>query len=282
LIGDYPRELKRRELRRLELRMPDDPPILRETLAAAAVVVLTLNRPEALNALSDRVMAALGDELTAIESDESVRCVVLLGAGRAFAAGADVNEMSLLEDGTATSAVEGYLDRWQRVRRFEKPLIAGVQGFCLGGGLELALGCDIVVAADDARFGLPEVSLGLIPGAGGTQLTPRAIGKSLAMEMILAGRVLSADEALAHGLCSRVVAREALRDEAIALARVIAGRPPVALRLAKRAVADAFETTLEEGARRELDAFVRVSGTDDAREGMRAFVEKRPPVWSGR
>jgi enoyl-CoA hydratase len=280
LIGDYPRELKRRDARPRELRMPDDPPILRETLADAAVVVLTLNRPEALNALSDRVMEALGEELTAIESEESVRCVVLLGAGRAFAAGADVSEMS--EDGTSGSAVQGYLDRWQRVRRFEKPLIAGVHGFCLGGGLELALGCDIVVAAHDAHFGLPEVSLGLIPGAGGTQLTPRAIGKSLAMEMILAGRVLSADEALAHGLCSRVVAREALREEAIALARVIASRPPVATRLAKRAVADAYETTLEEGARRELDAFQRVSETDDAREGMRAFVEKRPPVWTGR
>jgi enoyl-CoA hydratase len=260
--------------------MADDPPILRETLADLAVAVLTMNRPEALNALSDRMMAALGDELTAIEADTSVRCVALLGAGRAFAAGADVSEMS--DDGDTGSAVDGYLDRWQRVRRFEKPILAGVHGYCLGGGLELALGCDIVLAADDARFGLPELGLGLIPGAGGTQLTPRAIGKSLAMEMILAGRVLSADEALAHGLCSRVVAREALREETIALAGLIASRPPIAARLAKRAVADAYETTLEQGAARELDAFGQALQTDDAREGMRAFVEKRRPVWTGR
>jgi enoyl-CoA hydratase len=260
--------------------MADDPPILRETLADLAVAVLTMNRPEALNALSDRMMAALGDELTAIEADTSVRCVALLGAGRAFAAGADVSEMS--DDGDTGSAVDGYLDRWQRVRRFEKPILAGVHGYCLGGGLELALGCDIVLAADDARFGLPELGLGLIPGAGGTQLTPRAIGKSLAMEMILAGRVLSADEALTHGLCSRVVAREALREESIALAAVIASRPPIAARLAKRVVADAYETTLEQGAERELHAFGQALQTEDAREGMRAFVEKRRPVWTGR
>jgi enoyl-CoA hydratase len=157
-----------------------------------------------------------------------------------------------------------------------------VQGFCLGGGCELAQACDIVLAADDARFGLPEVSLGIIPGAGGTQLTPRAIGKSLAMEMVLAGRFLSADEALAHGLCSRVVAREALREEALALAAVIASRPPLATRLAKRAVADAFETALEDGAVRERQAFGRAFASEDAREGLQAFVEKRPPIWKGR
>jgi enoyl-CoA hydratase len=260
--------------------MTDDAPILRENLGDLAVVVLTLNRPKALNALSDIVMGALGDELGSIEADDSVRCVVLLGAGRAFAAGADVSAMS--EDGADAMVTGGYLDRWQRVRRFEKPLIAGVQGFCLGGGLELAAACDIIIAADDARFGLPEVSLGIIPGAGGTQLVPRAIGKSLAMEMILAGRVFSADEALAHGLCSRVVAHEALRDEAIALATAIASRPPIATRLAKRAVADAYETTLEEGAARELVAFEQAFQSEDAHEGIQAFVEKRPPVWKGR
>ena len=209
-----------------------------------------------------------------------MRCVVLLGAGRAFAAGADVGAMA--EDGGDQLVAGGYLDRWQRVRRFEKPLIAGVQGFCLGGGCELAEACDIVIAADDARFGLPEVSLGIIPGAGGTQLTPRAIGKSLAMEMVLAGRFLSADEALAHGLCSRVVAREALREEAIALAAAVASRPPIATRLAKRAVADAYETPLEEGAEREARAFARAFETEDAAEGMQAFLEKRPPSWKGR
>lgn len=260
--------------------MTDDAAILRETLDDLAVAVLTLNRPQALNALSDVVMGALDAELTSIEADDAVRCVVLLGAGRAFAAGADVSSMA--DDGAAELSERGYFDRWQRVRRFEKPIVAGVHGYCLGGGLELALACDIVIAADDARFGLPELGLGIIPGAGGTQLTPRATGKSLAMEMVLAGRFLSADEALAHGLCSRVVAREALREEAQALAAVIADRPSFATRLAKRAVADAFETGLEEGAERERRAFDLTFESEDAQEGLQAFLEKRPPRWTGR
>ena len=250
-----------------------DPIILRETLADAGVVVLTLNRPKALNALSETLMAALDAILTGLEADPSVRCVVLRGAGRAFAAGADVSAMS-------ETALD--LDRWQRVRAFEKPLIAAVHGYALGGGCELAQACDIVIAADDARFGLPEVSLGLIPGAGGTQLTPRAVGKSLAMEMVLAGRTLTADEALAYGLCSRVVAREALHDEAVALATAIAGRPPVAVRLAKRAIAEAYEQLLEAGVAHERAAFETAFATEDAQEGMRAFVEKRAPRWTGR
>ena len=213
--------------------MTTDEPILCEILSDLAVAVITLNRPQTLNALSDALMGALDDELTSLESDDAVRCVVLRGSGRAFAAGADVSAMA--EEGAAELLAGGQLDRWERVRRFEKPLIAAVHGFCLGGGCELAESCDIVIAAEDARFGLPEVSLGIIPGAGGTQLTPRAVGKSLAMEMVLAGRFLSADEALAHGLCSRVVAHEALRDEAVALATAIASRPALAVRLAKRA-----------------------------------------------
>jgi enoyl-CoA hydratase len=258
----------------------DEAPILRETLADLAVAVLTLNRPKTLNALSDSVMAALDEALTSLESDDAVRCVVLRGSGRAFAAGADVSAMA--EEGAAELLANGQLDRWERVRRFEKPLIAAVHGFCLGGGCELAESCDIVIAADDARFGLPEVSLGIIPGAGGTQLTPRAIGKSLAMEIVLAGRFLSADEALAHGLCSRVVAREALRDEAVALAAAIASRPPLAVRLAKRAVGQAFETSLAAGVEHERDAFSAAFASEDAHEGIRAFVEKRPPQWKGR
>jgi enoyl-CoA hydratase len=259
---------------------PDDAPIQRETLPELGVAVLTLNRPKALNALSAALMDALDAALSEIEADAAVRCVVLRGAGRAFAAGADVSAMS--EVGAAEMLVGGHLDRWARVRRFEKPLIAAVHGFCLGGGCELAEACDIVIAADDARFGLPEVSLGIIPGAGGTQLTPRAIGKSLAMEVVLAGRFLSADEAVAYGLASRVVAREALYDEAVALAATIASRPPVAVRLAKRAVAEAFETSLEAGIDHERNAFETAFASEDAREGIQAFVEKRPPQWKGR
>jgi enoyl-CoA hydratase/carnithine racemase len=257
----------------------DAAPILRETLAAVGVAVLTLNRPKALNALSETVMAALDAALGLLEADAAVRCVVLRGAGRAFAAGADVGAMS--ETG-ALDTLSGELDRWVRVRAFEKPLIAAVHGYALGGGCELAQSCDIVIAADDARFGLPEVGLGIIPGAGGTQLTPRAVGKSLAMEMVLAGRTLTADEALAYGLCSRVVAREALYDEAVALATTIASRPPVALRAAKRAVAEAYEGSLREGVAHEREAFAQAFASEDAREGLRAFVEKRRPSWTGR
>jgi enoyl-CoA hydratase len=258
---------------------PEDAPILRETLAGVGVAVLTLNRPEALNALSGAVMRALEDALGALEADDAVRCVVLQGAGRAFAAGADVRAM------TAAGAAEtlpAELDLWARVRAFEKPLIAAVHGYALGGGCELAQACDIVIAADDARFGLPELALGIIPGAGGTQLTPRAIGKSLAMELVLAGRMLTADEALAHGLCSRVVPREALHEEAVALATTIASRPPIAARLAKRAVADAYETSLAAGVARERTAFETAFATEDAHEGIRAFVEKRTARFEGR
>jgi enoyl-CoA hydratase len=260
--------------------MTTDEPILREILSDLAVAVITLNRPQTLNALSDVVMGALDDELTSLESDDAVRCAVLRGSGRAFAAGADVSAMA--EEGAAELLAGGQLDRWERVRRFEKPLIAAVHGFCLGGGCELAESCDIVIAAEDARFGLPEVSLGIIPGAGGTQLTPRAVGKSLAMEMVLAGRFLSADEALAHGLCSRVVAHEALRDEAVALATAIASRPALAVRLAKRAIAEAFETSLAAGVEHERVAFSTAFASEDAHEGIQAFVEKRPPQWKGR
>ncbi len=259
--------------------MTTDEPILREILSDLAVAVITLNRPQTLNALSDAVMGALDDELTSLESDDAVRCVVLRGSGRAFAAGADVSAMA--EEGAAELLAGGQLDRWERVRRFEKPLIAAVHGFCLGGGCELAESCDIVIAADDARFGLPEVSLGIIPGAGGTQLTPRAVGKSLAMEMVLAGRFLSADEALAHGLCSRVVAHEALRDEAVALAAAIASRPPIAVRLAKRAIVEAFETSLAAGVEHERAAFATAFATEDAREGIAGVRREAPAAVEG-
>jgi enoyl-CoA hydratase len=245
-----------------------------------AVAVVTLNRPRQLNALSDELMQALDEALTALDGDAGVRAVVLAGAGRAFAAGADVAALA------RASAMDMYLaprlQRWERVRAFGKPLIAAVHGHCLGGGCELALTCDIVVAADDARFGQPETNLGIVPGAGGTQRTARVLGKSLTMELVLAGRVLTADEALAHGLCSRVVAREALLREAVALARRIASRSPVAIRLAREAVQQSFETPLAAGLAFERRALYLAFASEDAREGLQAFVDRRQPEWKGR
>jgi enoyl-CoA hydratase len=245
-----------------------------------AVALLTLDRPDALNALSNDLMAALCDGLDEVTGDDGLRVAVLTGAGRAFAAGADVAAMA---DTTAIELLVGdRVGRWDRVRRFPKPLIAAVHGFCLGGGCELAMTCDIVIAAEDARFGQPETNLGIIPGAGGTQRTTRTLGKSLTMEMVLAGRFLDADEALRSGLCSRVVTREALVEEALAVAQRIAERPPVAVRLAREAVQRALETTLESGLAFERRSLELAFASDDAHEGMNAFLEKRPPSWTGR
>jgi enoyl-CoA hydratase len=243
-----------------------------------AVAVLRLNRPEALNALSDALLEALCTAFDAAEEDAGVRCAVLCGAGRAFAAGADVAGLRSLSAAEVLTGERGA--RWARLRSSGLPVIAAVHGWCLGGGCELALTCDIVLAAEDARFGLPEVSLGLIPGAGGTQVLPRIAGRSLALEMILGGRTLTAREALAAGICSRVVAPEALEREALALATRIAERPAQAVRLARQAVQLAFEAPLGTGLGEERRLFALAFATDDAREGMDAFVARRAPVWS--
>jgi enoyl-CoA hydratase len=243
-----------------------------------AVAVLRLNRPEALNALSDAVLEALCESLDAVEASGEARCIVLCGAGRAFAAGADVAGLRALAPDEVLGGVRG--QRWQRLRSARLPVVAAVHGWCLGGGCELALTCDIVIAAEDARFGLPETGLGLIPGAGGTQRLPRVAGRSLALEMILAGRTLTAREALLVGICSRVVAPEALEREALALATRIAGRPALAVRLAREAVRAAFETPLETGLGEERRLFAEAFASDDAREGMDAFAARREPVWS--
>ena len=226
-----------------------------------AVAVLRLNRPEALNALSDALLEALGAAFDAAERDPGVRCAVLRGAGRALAAGADVAGLRSLSAAEVLTGERGA--RWARLRSPELPVIAAVHGWCLGGGCELALTCDIVLAAEDARFGLPEVSLGLIPGAGGTQVLPRIAGRSLALEMILGGRTLTAREALA-------------------LATRIAERPAQAVRLARQAVQLAFEAPLRTGLGEERRLFALAFATDDAREGMDAFVERRAPVWGHR
>jgi enoyl-CoA hydratase len=244
------------------------------------IAVVLLNRPRQLNALSDELMDALVSELQLLDRDEAIRCIVLGGSERAFAAGADIEELA------STSAIELYygrrIERWDTIRDLWTPLVAAVSGYCLGGGCELAMACDLIVASETARFGQPETSLGIIPGAGGTQRLTRAVGKATAMDVILSGRFLSADEALAAGLVARVVAREACLDEARAVARDIASKGPVATRLAKEAVDRAYESTLQLGLDYERRALNLVFASEDAKEGLKAFMEKREPEFRGR
>ncbi len=248
-----------------------------------AVAIVTLNRPRALNALSSTLMKALASALDELEASPDIRAIVLTGGPRAFAAGADISEMKDLASGKAArAALSEHLARWDRVGRLKKPVIAAVAGYALGGGCELALACDLVVAAEDAVFGQPEVQLGVIPGAGGTQRLTRAVGKALAMDMVLTGRRLAAREALERGLVSRVVAPEVLLDEAKRLARRLAELAPLALRAAKLSVAAACDRGLDSGLKAEREAFYGLFDTSDQAEGMRAFVEKRPPVFEGK
>jgi enoyl-CoA hydratase len=245
------------------------------------VVLVTLDRPEVLNALDYRTLGELADALEKLDRDESVRCVVITGAGdRAFAAGADIKEMA---DATpVTLTVANNFARWERLRRIRVPLIAAVRGFALGGGCELAMACDMVVAADDAQFGQPEIKIGIMPGAGGTQRLTRALGKAKAMELILTGHNLSAREALERGLVSQVVAREETLPAALALAAEVASMPPLAVRAAKEAVNRAYELSLEAGLEFERRNFFMLFASDDQKEGMAAFIEKRKPTWKGR
>jgi enoyl-CoA hydratase len=244
------------------------------------IAVVLLNRPQQLNALSDELMDELVSQLQMLDADESIRCIVLGGSERAFAAGADIGELA------RSSAIELYyarrVERWDAIRGLWTPLVAAVSGYCLGGGCELAMSCDLIVASETARFGQPETSLGIIPGAGGTQRLTRAVGKALAMDVILSGRMLSADEALAAGLVSRVVAREAWLEEATRVAREIASKGPVATRLAKEAVDRAYESTLHLGLEYERRALYLAFASEDAKEGLSAFTEKRKPNFLGR
>jgi len=245
-----------------------------------AIAVVLLNRPEQLNALSDELMDELVSTLSELDRDDGVRCIVLGGNERAFAAGADIGELS------RTSAIELYyqrrVERWDAIRSLWTPLVAAVSGFCLGGGCELAMSCDLIVASETAQFGQPETTLGIIPGAGGTQRLTRVVGKALAMDVILSGRRLTAQEALAAGLVSRVVAREAWLEEAKRVAREIAAKGPVATRLAKESVDRAYETSLSAGVEAERRALYLAFASEDAKEGMAAFAEKRRPEFKGR
>jgi len=244
------------------------------------VGIVLLNRPEALNALNDEVMGLLVDSLEELDADDGIRCIVLGGSEKAFAAGADIGQMA------EASAMDMYearrIDRWDAIRRIRTPLVAAVSGFCLGGGNELAMACDLIIASETARFGQPETGLGIIPGAGGTQRLTRAIGKAKAMDVILSGRFLTAEEAERAGLVARVVAKEAWLEEAMAVARAIAEKGPIAQRLAKESVNRAYESTLETGLDYERKALYLAFASEDAREGLTAFTEKRKPEFKGR
>ena len=245
------------------------------------VALITLDRPEVLNALDSEAMRQLVEALEALDADETCRCVVITGAGaRAFAAGADIREMA--EATPVSLTVANSFARWERIRRVRVPVIAAVRGYALGGGCELAMACDMIVAADDAVFGQPEIRIGVIPGAGGTQRLTRALGKAKAMELILTGGNLSAREAEARGLVTCLVAREETLGAALDLARQVASMPPLAVRAAKEAVNRAFELSLEAGLEFERRNFFLLFASEDQKEGMRAFVEKRAPEWRGR
>ncbi len=256
------------------------PLVLVEREPEHRIAAVLLNRPDRLNALNEQVMGELADALRSLDDDEDVHCIVIGGSERAFAAGADIAEMA------TASAMDMYasrrIERWDAIRSVRTPLVAAVSGFCLGGGCELAMSCDLIVASETAVFGQPETGLGLLPGAGGTQRLTLAVGKALAMDVILSGRRLSAREALAAGLVSRVVAREAWLDEAKRVARGIAAKGPVASRLAKEAVNRAYEGPLSLGLDYERRVLCLAFASEDAREGLNAFLEKRSPEFEGR
>jgi len=250
--------------------------ILTETRGAVGLV--TLNRPKALNALNSALMAELREALDGFEADEAIGAIVVTGSEKAFAAGADIKEMK--DRGFVDVYLSDFITRdWERLAQCRKPTIAAVAGYALGGGCEVAMMCDIILAADNARFGQPEIALGTLPGAGGTQRLTRAIGKAKAMEMVLTGRMMDAAEAERSGLVARVVPVAELIGEAMKLAEKIAGLSRPAIMLAKEAVNRAFETGLAEGLRVERRLFHASFATADQKEGMAAFAEKRPPVF---
>jgi enoyl-CoA hydratase len=242
--------------------------------------VIQLNRPKVMNALNAQVMTELGRAFDEFESNDAVRCVVIHGNERAFSAGADIDAM---KTATPVEMLKGnWVAQWDRPRRFPKPVIAAVSGYALGGGCELAMACDIIIASESAQFGQPEINIGVIPGAGGTQRLTRAIGKSRAMELTLTGKFIKADEAERRGLVSRVVPVEMYLEEAKALARDIASKAPVAAQFAKECVNKVFELPLGEGLDYERRHFYFLFSTEDQREGMAAFLAKRKAEWKGK
>jgi enoyl-CoA hydratase len=239
------------------------------------VALIRLNRPKALNALNDELMQELGHALLAFDADETISCMVITGSEKAFAAGADITAMANLSYMDVYKS--GFITRnWETIRSVRKPVIAAVAGYALGGGCELAMMCDFIIAADNAKFGQPEVKLGVPPGAGGTQRLPRAVSKAKAMDLCLTARLMDADEAERAGLVSRVVPADKLLEEALAAGAVIAGMSQPVVMMIKDAVNRAYETTLSEGVHYERGLFHSAFATEDQKEGMQAFLEKRP------
>lgn len=257
--------------------------ILVDTVTGAAgekAGLITLNRPQALNALNAQLIAELNAALDAFEADPAIGAIVITGSAKAFAAGADIKEMA--SKTFAQAYAEDFLSAWERVSRCRKPVIAAVAGFALGGGCELAMMCDMIIAADTAKFGQPEIKLGVIPGAGGTQRLARSIGKAKAMDLCLTGRMMDAAEAERCGLVARIVSAERLLDEAKEAALTIARFSLPSVMICKESVNRAYETTLNEGVRFERRVFHSLFATHDQKEGMAAFIEKRPAKFEGR
>lgn len=261
------------------METPDDAVILTET--RGHVGLITLNRPKQLNALNDALMDALGAALRAFDADPAIGCMVVTGSDKAFAAGADITAMA--KKTFPASYAEDFITRnWEAMMQIRKPVIAAVRGFALGGGCELAMMCDLIVAADNAQFGQPEIKLGIIPGAGGTQRLTRAVGKAKAMDLILTGRMMDALEAERSGLVARVVPLQQTLDEAVAMAETMAGFSQASVLMAKESVNRAFESSLSEGLRFERRLFQSLFATADQKEGMAAFLEKRKPLFTNK
>lgn len=252
--------------------------ILTETRGRVGLV--TLNRPEAMNALNNTLMRELMDALDAFDRNDEIRAIVLTGNQKAFAAGADIKEMA---DKTVQEMFDADpIAQFGRIRAIRKPVIAAVSGWALGGGCEIALSCDMVIASETAKFGQPEITIGVIPGAGGTQRLTRAVGKALAMEMVLNNRTLTAQEALQFGIVNRIVPAETYLEDAMKLAEELASRAPAAVRSGKKMINQAYERFLDEALSEEKKEFYNLFATEDQKEGMRAFAEKRKPQWQGK
>ena len=244
------------------------------------VGIIWLNRPEVLNALSLELMKKLVAQLEAYDDDPNIHAILLSGSERVFAAGADITDMA--DASTFEMYNRKQFARWERIKKISKPIVAAISGYALGGGCELAMHCDIIIASETAKFGQPEINIGVMPGAGGTQRLTRAVGKATAMDVVLSGRFLSAREALNAGLVSRVVPKENFYDEALRIAHILAEKPPFALRLAKEGVLKAHELPLSEGLEYERRLFYMLFSTEDQKEGMKAFIEKRRPEFKGK